>query len=590
MQNMLHHKSLTLLCAASAASILVSFLLLGSFGRWPDHIDNWNLWELSLNLTRDFYHVWNLRSYATEPGQSVAYPPLYPLLIALVDGLTGAGPASGTIVNYCCAVAFVTVNARIARKIVGFSAVGFVVAAATLCFLPFTAELANARSHPLALLILAVIALIILRHPLQPWTSALVGLLAGLGVMARYDFLLPSIVLGLLVWFWSRRITTVFAYGTGALAGASPWIAFSWLTFGTPFASDSRWTGAAREPGLWPNDWIAPPGPTPLAGITDVLRKLSLSINVPIEVAGDYTRHILPTAAVLLGALAGAAIFARLRPSTLAFPVDLPQPKQLQAFRRLIELLLLWPPLVFSLWLAGYPSVRYLSGLHWNILAILILGFSIRFRRDDPVGFRNFVAMSAIGFAVLGAGLALYFRATARLDPPALVQDRVKTMATCLSAAGASPGERILFGDSEVQAAQFGPLARWASASPPRNGATLSTSDWAAFITFGQIRYVAVRLQPTHALKPLLDVAAVPGCPLDVYRVIVGDSAGLPPELAAQMAAALRTAQADPAVRAAYVQAGADHASDTPAEFDAFFTSERARWAEVVRLTGATLE
>jgi len=504
-------------CLASVVLIALLYAVLGSFGAWPDNIDNWNYWELSLNLTTDFYHVWNLRSFVAEPGRSISYPPLYPALIAVADLLTGEGPAGGTVVNYACVAGFAVVNGAIGRHLARSFAAGLLVAAATLCFLPFATELASARTHPLALLIVAAIALVVVRGPITPLAALQLGLLAGLGVMARFDFLLPSVALGAIVLFWSRRVSSAGAYVLGAVLVAAPWIAYSWTWFQTPFASDSRWAAAARQPGIWAQDWIAPPGPERMSGVADLLRKLWQTRDVPIELASDLARHLAPVALVLVAAYAGAVIVGRFRPAVRSG--DPRRQHDAAPFRRLVWLLLIWPPLVFSVWLANYPSVRYLSAAVWHLFASIVLGLVYRIRQTDTALAHRAMAASAAGLVMLSAGMAWRLSTTIRFETPSAVTMKIGALRKCLIVAGGIPGERVLFAGYEVTAGQFGPLARWNSSSPPHNASILTGPDWSAFLKRNQIIYV-VDGQTRPALQPFLERTVLDGCPKPVSAVI----------------------------------------------------------------------
>ena len=505
------------MCLASFVLIALLYAVLGSFGAWPDNIDNWNYWELSLNLTTDFYHVWNLRSFVAEPGRSISYPPLYPALIAVANLLTGQGPAGGTVVNYACIAGFAVVSGAVGRHLARSFAAGLLVAAATLCFLPFATELASARTHPLALLIVAAIALIVVRGPITTLAAVQIGLLAGLGIMARFDFLLPSAALGALVLLWSRRVSSAGAYALAAGLVATPWIVYSWTWFHTLFVSDSRWSVTAKQPGLWAQDWIAPPGPERMSGVADLLRKLWQTTDVPAELASDLARHLAPVALVLVAGYAAAVIIGRFRPGVRSGDSDPQHGKA--AFRRLAWLLLIWPPLVFSIWLANYPSVRYLSAAVWHLLALIVLGSIDRIRQTDVLLARRAMAVGAAGLIVLGAGLAWRLSAKVRFEAPSAVIAKIGALRDCLAAAGGRPTERVLFANYEVTAGQFGPLARWASSSPPHNASTLTGPDWSAFLKRNQIIYV-VDGQTKPMLQPYLERTVLNGCSAPVSRVI----------------------------------------------------------------------
>jgi tripartite-type tricarboxylate transporter receptor subunit TctC len=59
--------------------------------------------------------------------------------------------------------------------------------------------------------------------------------------------------------------------------------------------------------------------------------------------------------------------------------------------------------------------------------------------------------------------------------------------------------------------------------------------------------------------------------------------AGMPAQVVARLAAAIREATEQPAVRTRMANAGADPAASTPEELAAFIRSETEKWGRVVR-------
>lgn len=65
---------------------------------------------------------------------------------------------------------------------------------------------------------------------------------------------------------------------------------------------------------------------------------------------------------------------------------------------------------------------------------------------------------------------------------------------------------------------------------------------------------------------------------------------GTPPAIVAQLSKAIQEIAAQPSMRERFLNAGARAIASTPQEAAAFAASERVKWKEVVRLSGARLD
>jgi tripartite-type tricarboxylate transporter receptor subunit TctC len=65
---------------------------------------------------------------------------------------------------------------------------------------------------------------------------------------------------------------------------------------------------------------------------------------------------------------------------------------------------------------------------------------------------------------------------------------------------------------------------------------------------------------------------------------------GTPPEIVARLNAVMRAATAEAALRDQLAGMGAEPLSMTPEEFGAFLRAERARYAEIIRVSGARVD
>ncbi|MCC7486000.1 MAG: tripartite tricarboxylate transporter substrate binding protein [Burkholderiales bacterium] len=112
-----------------------------------------------------------------------------------------------------------------------------------------------------------------------------------------------------------------------------------------------------------------------------------------------------------------------------------------------------------------------------------------------------------------------------------------------------------------------------------------------AFIRSGKLRGVATSTpKPIAALPELPPVAdAVPGYEVVTWQGIVAP-AGTPKDVIDRLNAALVKSLKDPEFAARLRALGLELYGTTPAEFASFIRSENAKWAKVIRATGARID
>ena len=88
---------------------------------------------------------------------------------------------------------------------------------------------------------------------------------------------------------------------------------------------------------------------------------------------------------------------------------------------------------------------------------------------------------------------------------------------------------------------------------------------------------------------PTMKEAGVDGVEVTLWYALLAPSA-TPREVVDKLAAGVARAAKDPATREALRKQGADAVGNTPAEFNAYLREEYARWAEVVKVSGAKVE
>ncbi|MBD0275120.1 MAG: tripartite tricarboxylate transporter substrate binding protein, partial [Acetobacteraceae bacterium] len=108
----------------------------------------------------------------------------------------------------------------------------------------------------------------------------------------------------------------------------------------------------------------------------------------------------------------------------------------------------------------------------------------------------------------------------------------------------------------------------------------------------GRLRILAVSTPKRTAAAPevpTLEESGLPGFDTSNTVGLVAPR-GTPPEAVTRVNAAANAALADPAVREIFRRNGADTLGSTPEGYAEYIRAERARFAEVVRLTGLRLD
>ncbi|NYT60350.1 tripartite tricarboxylate transporter substrate binding protein [Alcaligenaceae bacterium] len=105
----------------------------------------------------------------------------------------------------------------------------------------------------------------------------------------------------------------------------------------------------------------------------------------------------------------------------------------------------------------------------------------------------------------------------------------------------------------------------------------------------GKLRQIAVAVDKRMSVAPDVPTIAESGFPgfnaSPWYGILA--PAGTPKEIVKRLSKALTATMASQSVRERFVSLGMEPLSDSPEEFAAFIESETAKWAEVVKLSGA---
>lgn len=493
--------------------LVLTLLLLRVVAMPPFSPDSWALYELSQTVFTDFYRFSHWRSYASDAPYSAAFPPLTPVLIALIDGVLGTGARTGVYLAFASFAGFALVSEAIGRRVTGAPWLGL--AAAGLLLLGpnmVLAELGAGRKIPLQLLLYALILWGLLgARAITLAGAAGLGLLAGLALLNRFDAVLVPLAVAGAVLVLTRHPARALAALAVSVLTVSPWIYYSLTTFGTPFATDNAGTAAALDPATYVTDWWPTPQPSladdPLAwagrvagNVLGLVRTFASLILSPLGLG----------AAALLAAPAGLVWLTGKRPRG-AVPLWL-----MAAFTSVIALMM--APQV----LTGYLEHRYFSTLFWGLLLTLACwGAAQGVTRHQRAAIAR---LGALGAGVVVAGFcavqviqtdAPNLKHWSRFDAPV----DIRVLEACVADA---PASRILVLGDDNFAARAGALGGLATMMEPRNMAQgrLGAEGSRAFVAEWGVDYVLVQDPARQAFASRTFALTRAGdCPLPLYRV-----------------------------------------------------------------------
>jgi tripartite-type tricarboxylate transporter receptor subunit TctC len=119
-----------------------------------------------------------------------------------------------------------------------------------------------------------------------------------------------------------------------------------------------------------------------------------------------------------------------------------------------------------------------------------------------------------------------------------------------------------------------------------------SLNSIAPFARSGRVRALAVsgaRRSPGFPELPTIAEAGVPGYEAGTWSGVIGP-AGLPRAIVDKLNAAVNRAVASPGFRARFASIGDEIGGGTPEEFAAVIRKDSAKWADVIRRSGAKID
>ncbi len=454
--------------------------------------DSWSYLELAKTIGGDFYHFNTWRSFASQSEYSLAFPPLWPTLIAAVNQFLNIGIYAAYFLNFLIFVAFTITSEYLARLVFDKRNIGLFAALMLLVFAPFKGELIGARSIPLQLLLFALLAICLVSSDLKSWLRAICsGVLMGLLIMNRFDAL-PAVVMLLLIAFFLERNIWVSLLSTAMLLLViSPWMDYSLQHFGKLFTTDNAAIALSAQAKAHVTDFNPIPPATlfdePLAWLTKVLGNIFLLIFAIARTIG-----LSPAALIIVGS--GIWLYFRKRSQLLT--QFKPQQTWHEPRQRLILFGLGISATFPAYLLTGYFDLRYFSAFLWWLLLVGLP--SIYNALGDERSRHRFSITAMILFAAAlvyanGIQTTSYKSAKLSLNPSHTTTFEFDDLLACLESDGASPRDGVFF-EKNDDATKFGALTGWRTIlTPKKSWKKLDSADFELFFKRFNVRYMIPR-------------------------------------------------------------------------------------------------
>ena len=318
--------------------------------------DSWAYLELSKTVFHDFFRTNTQRQFEWNSPYNTAFPPLWPVLIALFRRVCDLGIYSGVCLNFLCCLLLLWNLRGLTRALEAPGWVGLTIYLCVLMLPGFQDELVAGRSIPLSILLLSVALRLAVRPDASPAIVTLTGLVMGFSCINRFDALLAAAVIGaaLLLSDWRRRraprrtALLALCYAVPMMLVLAPWAVYNLHHFGVPFASDNSRQVRMAERGFVLNYYQHPARGELLTAPRAWIRGLRTSKLPPVYHGIMSMIRFSALPAVLIGLV---VIWAGVRRPRLPVPL----------FRFISLGLVLIPFLILPSLLVGYPDERYYS-------------------------------------------------------------------------------------------------------------------------------------------------------------------------------------------------------------------------------------
>lgn len=365
---LVRHLAVAVACAATGTAALLLGTRREGFGAFTDAYAAWPWLDMWLRWDARWYADIAQNGYFFRPPEqsSVAFFPLYPLGLRALSKLTGLSPLPlGVALTFACGLAASAVFVRWVKALrPGSDALS---PHLLLLAWPFAFYLFGAVYADALFLLLITSAFLALERGRPGWAAALGALATATRPIA------PAVVLGLVARSieldrkaHGRLRPQAFLPALAAL-GASAYLAFQYLSFGTPFAFVETQGAWSQRPG--PRQWLkleffgserlAQLWPEALLNGTLAVLMLALAVRVWRTVGKGYAVYV--AVAMGLPLLSSAEFIGLGRYGLAAFPALLALAELLEPRPRLKRAWLLASAALLLTMTARFAVGRYVS-------------------------------------------------------------------------------------------------------------------------------------------------------------------------------------------------------------------------------------
>jgi len=330
--------------------------------------DSYGYYNMSRKIFSDFGYVSVIRQYVEFTDYGISFPYLFPMIVAIFNHFTGFGMLSGTCINIIAALVSLYYILKISSKLTTSVIPGLIVSVVFVLNSDYLGEMISARAVPLSMLCaLLIINIIPCSEMPNRKELFLAGLFAGAGMVIRFDFIVISGLLGVILLFIYKKNIFKFVpfYCLGLLVFTAPWILYSLAHFNKLWISDNNGTLFLITP-LLPQRFFTPDEVVP-----DIFSNPGAWIisrqNIIIRgLAGFFSIITRPVELIMLLGIAGTGILSRSK-----FPNNRKNyEKPVKSFRLLfIFTILIYIMKTMAIIMVGYGDLRY----HTEALIIVSL-------------------------------------------------------------------------------------------------------------------------------------------------------------------------------------------------------------------------
>jgi hypothetical protein len=220
---------------------IISVRVLNSINNPNPQFDTWQMLDLSRNIFTDFYRMDMIRQNVYNTQYATCFPPLFPFLIAVANFIINKGVFAALFINTLVIYATIYMFVLISKKY-GNTFLGILLSIVLIVNKHYRKAFLGGNSIPLSVLLFTgIVYILISRKEINVKTSGILGFLAGVGCLNRFDFIPIAGVIGICIMFIRKKMkikNSLVFFGVVLLC-LSPWIVYSYIHFNSVFITDN---------------------------------------------------------------------------------------------------------------------------------------------------------------------------------------------------------------------------------------------------------------------------------------------------------------------------------------------------------------